>query len=190
MNSKFLKHIALKAALIWGCFFVYACENNYEEVQNLGKKKINVEEGRNIESYLSQGGLVKAKLTAPIMLRYQLDTPKTVFPKSLKVVFYDDQTQVESNLSALYGEYIENEGRVFLKDSVVVFNVTGDTLNCRELYWDQRQEVFYTDKNVIIKKPDQKIYGSGLRADQNFKWFTIKNAYGFINIPDSSFLAQ
>lgn len=184
------RYIKTIAALIGSCFFVYACENNYNEVQNLGKKKVNVEEGRYIESYLSQGGKVKARLTAPLMLRYQLDTPKTEFPKSLHVEFFDDSTKIESQLSAKYGNYLENENKVYLKDSVVVFNISGDTLHCRELYWDQRKEVFYTDKNVIIQKPDQKIYGTGLTADQNFKWFTIKNAYGFINIPDSSFLAQ
>ncbi len=178
------------ATLIMSCFFVYACENNYTEVQNLGKPKINIEEGRDIESYLSQNGKVKAKLMAPVMLRYQLDTPKTEFPKSLFVTFFDDSTQVESKLSAKYGSYMENENKVFLRDSVIVYNMLGDTLHCRELNWDQRKEIFYTDKNVIIQKPDQKIYGTGLTADQGFKWFTIKNAYGFINIPDSSFLAQ
>lgn len=178
------------ATLLLGCFFVYACENNYDEVRELGKPKISVEEGRDIESYLSQNGIVKARLTAPLMLRYQLDTPKTEFPKTLKVEFFNENTQVESRLTARYGNYLENENKVFLKDSVVVYNITGDTLRCRELYWDQRKELFYTDKNVIIQKPDQKIYGTGLTARQDFKAFTIKNAYGIINIPDSSFLAQ
>lgn len=190
MISTINRYIKTLAALIVSCFFVYACENNYTEVQNLGKKKINVEEGRNIESFLSQAGKVKARLTAPLMLRYQLDTPKTEFPNSLKVDFYNDSTKIESRLSAKYGRYLENENKVFLRDSVVVYNVTGDTLNCLELYWDQRQQIFYTDKNVIVTKPDQKIYGKGLTADQNFKWFTIKNMYGYIDIADSSFLAQ
>ncbi len=186
------RHLTKKhwATLLVSCFFVYACENNYNEVQNLGKPKINVEEGRQIESFLSQEGKVKAKLTAPLMLRYQYDTPKTEFPKSLHVDFYGENIQVESQLFARYGTYLDNENKVFLKDSVIVFNTSGDTLLCRELNWDQRREIFYTDKNVIIRKPDQKIYGTGLTADQGFKWFTIKNAYGYINIPDSSFLAQ
>ena len=178
------------AALFIGCFFVVCCENKIEEVQNLGKKTMGVEEGINIESYLSQAGKMKAKLTAPLMLRFLLDTPKVEFPNKMHVDFFDDSTKIESQLNARYGRYLENEARVFLKDSVVVFNVTGDTLHCRELYWDQRKELFYTEKNVIIQKPDQKIYGTGLTADQSFKWFTIKNAYGFINIADSSFLAQ
>lgn len=189
--TKPLKYYCLIAVLIVGCFFVCSCENKLEEVQQFGKKTIGVEEGKDIESYLSQSGKVKAKLLAPLMLRYQLDTPKVEFPKTLRVEFYNDSTKVESRLFAKYGRYLENQNKVYLRDSVVVFNVTGDTLLCQELYWDQVKAIFYTDKNVIIHKPDQKVYGKGLIADQAFQWFTVTHPYNsYMNIPDSSFIGQ
>jgi LPS export ABC transporter protein LptC len=181
----------LLAAILIGCFFVLSCENDIKEVQSLNKKSIGVEEGKQIESFLSQNGKIKAKLMAPLMLRYQVDTPRVEFPKTLRVDFYNDSAKIESKLSAKYGRYLENENKVFLRDSVVVFNVSGDTLFCKELYWDQAKGTFYTDKNVIIHKPDQKVYGSGLLADQNFQWFTINHPHNsYLNIPDSSFMSQ
>ncbi len=191
MSKRFFKQ-KIMAAFITGCFFVCSCENDMREVQALGKKTIGVEEAKNIESYLSQGGKVKAKLLAPVMLRYQTDTPRVVFPKNLFVNFYNDSLKVESKLSAKYGTYLENENRIFLRDSIVVFNVTGDTLFCNDLYWDQRKEIFYTDKNVIIRKPGgQNMYGKGLIANQDFRSYTVKDVYNsIINIPDSSFVAQ
>src|SRR5215210_904571 len=191
MISMIMKSTKIVAALFFGCFFVWSCENDMREVQNLSKKSIGVEEGKEIESYLSQEGKVKAKLTAPLMLRYQNDTPKVEFPKTLRVDFYNDSTKVESKLFAKYGRYLENENKVFLRDSVIVFNMAGDTLICKELYWDQLKAKFYTDKNVIIRKPDQKVYGTGLDADQDFKNITIKNVHdSYLNIPDSSFLGE
>ena len=180
------------AAIVIGCFFVCSCENDIEEVQNLNRKSIGIEEGKQIESFLSQNGKIKAKLMAPVLLRYQQDTPRVEFPKTLRVDFYNDSTKIESKLFAKYGHYIENENKVFLRDSVVVFNTLGDTLFCKELYWDQVKATFYTDKNVIIRKPDQKIYGrGGLVADQNFQWFKIKDVHdSYLNIPDSSFISQ
>ncbi len=179
------------AALFTGCFFVFSCENDINKVRNLNKKSVGIEEGKQIESYLSQSGKVKAKLMAPVMLRYLLDTPKVVFPKTLRVDFFNDSTKLDSKLFAKYGQYLENDNKVFLKDSVVVFNVTGDTLFCQELYWDQVKAIFYTEKNVIIHKPDQKVYGNGLIADQSFKWFTIKHPHNsFLKIADSSFIGQ
>jgi hypothetical protein len=78
----------LKAVLLTGCFFVCACENDMQEVQALSKRTTAVEEAINVESYLSQAAVVKAKLTAPLMLRIQNDTPAYEFPKTLHVDFY------------------------------------------------------------------------------------------------------
>lgn len=190
INSK-IKLYQIIAAITVGCFFVWSCENDIREVQNLNKKSISVEEGKQIESLLSEGGKIKAKLMAPLMLRYQTDTPKVEFPKTLHVDFYNDSTKVDSKVFAKYGRYLENENKVFLRDSVVVFDMKGDTLFCKELYWDQLKSIFYTDKNVILHQPNQKVYGKGMRADQNFKWFTINNPYNsYLNIPDSSFLSE
>ena len=190
INLKLLSSLKL-AALITGCFFVLCCENDMKDVQNLNKKFIGIEEGRQIESFLSQGGKIKAKLMAPLMLRYLKDTPKVEFPNTLHVDFYNDSTKIASKLFAKYGRYLENEDKVFLRDSVVVFNVTGDTLFCQELYWDQAKAIFYTDKNVIIHKPDQKVFGKGLVADQSFKWFTINHPHdSYLDIADSSFIGN
>ena len=80
----------LKAVVITGCFFITGCSNNYQEVQDLAKKKIPVDTATQVESYLSQDGIVKAKLTAPIMTTVSVsDSPTTEFPKSLHVDFFD-----------------------------------------------------------------------------------------------------
>ena len=175
-----------------GCFFFCACENKMEDVDRLTKKETGVEEGKNIESYLSNGGVLRAKLTAPYLLRHQTQIPSVEFTKSLHVDFFDSLKRVESQLFAKYGEYKENENKVFLRDSVVVFNVKGDTLFTNELYWDQNKQVFYNDKPTIISKanPRQKLFSKdGLTADQNFRWFTLKSIQpgSFAQVPDSTY---
>ena len=82
---------------------------------------------------------LRPNLWHPLCYATSSDTPKVEFPKTLNVDFYNDSTKIESKLFAKYGSYLENENKVFLRDSVVVFNVTGDTLFCKELYWDQLQ---------------------------------------------------
>lgn len=151
------------------CFFLCACENDVEDIKALTAKRTSVEEGIEITSYLSRQAKVKAKLTAPLMKRYQTDTPYVEFPKTLHVDFYNDTLKIESRLDARYGKYKENEHKVFLKDSVVFYNIDGDTLYCRELWWDQQTEKFYTDKPVrMVRKDRTVIYGLfGLIASQN-----------------------
>jgi len=163
------------------------------------QKKIVPEEAINIESLLSEpstdsagklAAKVKGKLTAPYMLRFQLaDSPYAEFPRTLHVDFYNEALVVESQLDALYGKYLQNQDKVFLRDSVVVKNITkGDTLHCQELWWDQHTERFSTDKPVRIYTKDKILFGTGMEADQNFRWYTIRKLTGTVltqgnNIP-------
>jgi LPS export ABC transporter protein LptC len=184
-------HIKYYIAALIGCFFFCACENKMEDVDRFSKKEVSVEEGTNIESYLSNGGVLRAKLTAPLLLRHQTEVPRVEFTRSLHVDFYDSLKQVESQLFAKYGEYKENENKVFLRDSVVVFNVKGDTLKTSQLYWDQSKQIFYNEvPTLVIQGGNQQriISQKGIVADQNFKWFTLNeiDPASFINVPDST----
>lgn len=176
--------------LVLLCCFA-ACENNPADIAALSDDRMMMEEAKNIESFLSQGGVMKARLTAPVMNRLQHpkrpDSAYIEFPNSLHVDFYNDSLVIESQLNALYGRYRENEQKVFLRDSVIVFNLKKDTLRCEELWWDQRKEIFYTDKPVQIHQPDKIIYGKGLEADQSFNWYVIKEITGPILVPKGGF---
>ncbi|HEY6974705.1 MAG TPA: LPS export ABC transporter periplasmic protein LptC [Chitinophagaceae bacterium] len=192
MINKNLHISYVKAAIITGCFFICGCENSMQEVRDLGKKKIGQSIAENVVSYMSQNAIVKAKLTSPLMITTETDTAVVEFPKTLHVDFYDDSTNLESQLFAKYGRYLENKGRVFLRDSVVVFNVKGDTLFTDELWWDREKEIFYTNKYVLIKQPyNQQFVGKdGMQADQSFKSWTLFNGSGLRSVPDSTISGQ
>jgi LPS export ABC transporter protein LptC len=165
--------IKILTAALAGCFFMSSCVNDEKEVRDMFQKKIGVDEALGIESYMSQGGIMKAKLTAPLMLRYQDTLPRVEFPNTLHVDFYDDSLRIQSRLDAHYARYLESQNKIFLRDSVRVFNSKGDTLFCQELWWDQPEAKFYTEKPVRIHQPGTIINGVGLTAPQDFKTFTM-----------------
>jgi LPS export ABC transporter protein LptC len=185
MNRTYAHKKNWKAALIFSCFFIFACENDQKTLDEWSKPRAMAEEGKNIESYLSQGSTVKAKLWAPYMLRYTGDTVYVEFTKSLHVNFFDSLGKTESHLDALYGKYYENLNKVFLRDSVLVYNIQGDTLRCPELWWDQSKQLFYTDKNVWIKKEGTVLLGKGMDARQDLTDIHIKQVTGLVDVPDS-----
>lgn len=154
-------------------FLIFSCENDEKKVTALFEKKLGVDQAVNIESYMSQGGKMKAKLTAPLMLRYQDTSARVELPKTLHVDFFDSTLQIESRLDALFATYHESRNTIFIRDSVRVYNIKGDTLFCRELNWDQAMGKFYTDKPVRIHTPDMILHGEGLSAPQDFKTFDI-----------------
>ncbi len=171
-----------------GCFFISACENDEGVINAWTGKKIMVEEGKNIESYLSQESKVKAKLTAPLMFRYEADTIYVEFPKTLHVDFYDDSTKIETWLDSKHGKYFENLNKVYLWDSVVVINVKGDTLKSSDLWWDQNTKLFYTDKYAEYRTKEKQIFpGKGLEASQDFARIIFKQPTGTVLYSDKNF---
>lgn len=169
------------AAFLAGCLLVYSCENDIRKVDGLLNKNAAIEEALDVTSFMSQEGIMKAQLTSPYMVRHQSDSAYVEFPRTLHVDFYNDSLQIESVLDALYARYREYEGKVFLRDSVVVINkLKGDTLRTDELWWDQKTEEFYTDRPVRIHQPDKTIFGQGLRADQDFSSYDIYHITGVV----------
>ena len=174
------------AALCTGCFFVAGCENDEQLIKKLTENKVLVEEAKNIEAYLSQQGVVKAKLKSPLMLRYERDTTYAEFPKTLHVDFFDSTSKIQSWLDAKYGKYFESQNKVFLRDSVVAINVDGDTLKTPELWWDQQKEKFYTDKYAELHTKSKQITGGkGLEASQDFRDILFKEPVGTVHVSES-----
>lgn len=186
---RFRSYISLLAALATGCFVLCSCENNLKDIPNLRDKRTALDEGHNIEIFLSQNGKVKGKLTAPLMYIYNADSAYTEFPKTLHVDFYNDSLIKESQLDARYAKDRQWEHRVFLKDCVVVINVLkGDTLRCRELWWDKNTEKFYTDKPVRYSQKDKFVnYGkNGMEAKSDLSNLVFFGNNGTLPVPKDS----
>ena len=185
--------LKIAVACLSSCFFMASCENDVDAVKALGARAGGIDVGKDVAIYISNDGKLGAKLTAPLMNRYLVDSSKMIeFPISIHVDFYKDSNQIESQLSAKYAKYKEAENIVFLKEDVIIFNTLGDTLWCKEIYWDQNTGKFYTEKDVVVKQhnPLAKIYGKGLEANQNLTDIRIfkpqSNSYAIIQ--DSSSL--
>lgn len=186
MNKKFSNNFLKSAAIVCSCFFFLACENSQKDIDAVTGSKAMIEEAKNIETYLSQGSTLKAKLWSPYMIRSSSDTTYVEFPKTLHVNFFDSLGRVDSHLDSKYGKYYESLNKVYLRDSVLVYNMQGDTLRSPDLWWDQNKQSFYTDKQVWIKRQGTVIVGkNGMESRQDLSDILIKQASGLVDVPDS-----
>ncbi|NCU02492.1 MAG: LPS export ABC transporter periplasmic protein LptC [Chitinophagaceae bacterium] len=185
--SKHISPVKKAATFIMGCFFFLSCENDMDVIRKMQEKKLSVDEVKGVTSYLSQGGVVKAKLTAPLMLRYYDSVPRVEFPNSLHVDFYNDSLQVESYLDAKKAWYYEQQSRIILTDSVVVIRIDGDTLKTNELYWEQNLHKLYTTKDVEIRQRTKTIFGKGFESDEQLKNGRIDSITGILLVGASKF---
>ena len=179
----------LIAAIVIGCIFLCSCENEIAEVQQINSKSIGRDESTQVNIRYSVNGKKKALLTGPIMYRVQDTVNYVEFPKKVHVDFFNEDGSIESKLDALYAKYNEGQSKIFLKDSVRVINVLGDTLFCDELYWDRKRTgaEFYTDKPVKIRTRTQIINGIGMDAKQDFTEWHIVKPTGFLKVSNTDF---
>jgi LPS export ABC transporter protein LptC len=185
MNKVFSNSFLKLAAMMCSCFFFLACENDQKTLDEIMGSKKMTEEAKDIETYLSQGSMLKAKLWAPYMLRSSSDTTFVEFTKSLHVNFFDSTGKVDSHLDSKYGKYYESLNKVYLRDSVLVYNMQGDSLRSPDLWWDQNTQMFYTDKNVWIKRQGTVLLGKGMDSKQDLSNIHIKQVTGLVDVPDS-----
>jgi LPS export ABC transporter protein LptC len=186
--TKRILHSILILAACTGCFFVAGCENDEKRIKELTEDVLMKEEAIGVVSYLSQDGKMRARLSAPRMLRVSTDTLFVEFPESLHVDFFNDTSGIETKLDSRYGKYYESLNKVYLRDSVVVITVKGDTLKSPDLWWEQNTKMFYTDKYAIYKGNGKDIYGGkGLVATQDLTSVIFNQPTGTVKVSDTGF---
>jgi hypothetical protein len=91
------------------CIVVVGCENSQKDIDELFTERPLQEVGKDIDSYLSQDGKIKARLRAPMMIRSMVvDTQLVLFPNKLHCDFFNDSTELETWVDAKHGKYYEN----------------------------------------------------------------------------------
>jgi LPS export ABC transporter protein LptC len=166
---------------------LFACENDIKEITSLSQiDSISYEQARDIEVYYSDSGKVKAYLESPLMRNYDKPKAYVEFPEGFKVIFFDSALNPKSEITAKYGIRFEKTKTMEAKNNVVVINLDKkEQLNTEHLIWDENKRIIYSDVFVKITRADEVLYGDGLRSDQDFEDYTIKNPTGEFKInPD------
>ena len=189
MPERIASYIILSCSFLPVLFIFNSCENDTKKIKALTEKVVMKEEAIQVDSYLSQNGKMKARLQAPYMVRVSTDTIYVEFPKTLHVDFYNDSTSaIESRLDSHYGKYFESLNKVYLRDSVVVITAKGDTLWSPDLWWDQNQKIFYTDKYAVYHGIGKNISGGkGLVAAQDLSSVIFNQPTGTVQVSQSGF---
>lgn len=179
MRKNYRKYIILFA----GLGFLSACENDMSEVNSLfSKEETQVETALGVEMLYSDSALLKLRIVTPKLIRH-LDQRESFqeFPEGLLVEFFsEDGKTVTSRLTANYAERYENESKFIIQDSVVWVSQQGERLESEELIWEEETDRVHTKKFVVIRRPDEIIYGHGFESNQKFTQWRIRAIEGRI----------
>jgi LPS export ABC transporter protein LptC len=158
----------------------YSCESNFKEVQKQNFSEFAPSgEADDFNMKYTDSGRIKSILISPKMLDYASVTfPFTEFPKGINVTLFDlnnKRTFVTSNYAVSY----KVPNLIDLQGNVRITNEMGQVLETSQLYFDQKNEWFFTEKQ--FKFTDEKggfLQGPGIDFSKDFKIFNMQKSSG------------
>ena len=163
-------------------FVLSSCQNDTKEIDEVTQKEaiFPTERGKMVEIFYTDSGLVKVRLTTPIMNHYTYNVKEhyTEMPKGLYIEFFNEQSQVKTTLKANYGIRYEDTKKTEVKYKVQVVNVNGEILNTEQLFWDEATHKIYTKEFVKITTKKEVLTGNGMEANEDFSDWTMQNITG------------
>lgn len=140
-----------------------------------------VESAIDVEYFYTENGILKSKMTAPVLNRYELPEVYTELLKGFQLEMYDSAGVLSSTISANYARKYEKRNLLEAKYKVVVTDhIENKTMYTEHLIYDEGSDRIYSDKFVKIVSPDKIIFGDGFESDKNFNQYRIVQPKGEI----------
>lgn len=164
------RKITILLATFFSVVMLFSCESNFKEVQKSTFAEFTPSgEADSINIKYTDSGKIKSILISPKMLDYAtVEFPFTEFPKGVNVTLYDDNGK-KTFVTAKYGVTFKNTDLIDLKGDVKISNETGQLFETQQLYFDQKNEWFYTEKRYKFTDPKGVSYGEGVDFSKDFK---------------------
>ncbi|MDP1622994.1 MAG: LPS export ABC transporter periplasmic protein LptC [Bacteroidales bacterium] len=141
----------------------------------------------NIEVLFSDSGMIKARLTSPLMNRYTGEAPFLEFPNGFIIFLFDSVQQITSTVTGDRGIRREYAHVMEAWGNVVVRNEKkNEQINTEHLIWDENRHRIWTDVKVKITRPDQVLYGSRMESNESFTRYTIQDPTGEMAVKKDS----
>ena len=160
-----------------------SCESNFKDVQRINTVAFSPSgETENINLKYTDSGKVKAILISPLMLDFSnLEYGFNEFPKGVNVTLFDDSNK-KSYIVADYAITYAKTDIIDLQGNVKITTDNGEKLETEQLFYDQKNEWFYTEKKFKFTNNEGNLFeGPGVDFSKDFKVLNAQQNRGLIN---------
>ena len=164
----------------------FSCESDIKKVQQLSETVFTpTGEADTLNLKYTDSGQIKSILKSPKMLDYSnITNPFTEFPKGIHVTLFDNKGNT-TIIVANYAISYKNTSIIDLQGNVTISSENGKKLKTSQLYFDQKNEWFFTEKH--FKYSDENggyLEGPGVDFSKDFKIFNMQKSSGEVNTAD------
>lgn len=158
----------------------FSCETSLKDVQKFNQSSfVPSGEADSINLKYTDSGKIKSVLRSPKMLDYSnIKNAFTEFPIGVIVTMYDDKEKT-TTIVADYAISYKKTNIIDLQGNVVINSHDGKKLETSQLYFDQKNEWFFTEK--AFKYTDESggyLQGPGVDFSKDFKIFNMQKSSG------------
>jgi len=179
------KNLTLLLVIVIALTFFMGCESNFKEVQKINFSEfVPSGEAEGINLKYTDSGRITAILVSPKMKEYaSVDFPFTDFPKGIDVTIYDKNNK-RTFIKSDYATSYKLTNIIDLKGNVKITSQDGQILETDQLYFDQKNDWFYTEKSFKFTDTKGVSSGQGIDFSKDFKIINSQRIAGAIESED------
>ncbi len=181
----FKKNSVIYLVAIVFAMVAVGCESNFKEIQKDNFSDfIPSSDADEVNLKYTDSGRITGILISKKMLDYAVvDFPFTEFPKGIHVTLYDKnakKTVVTSNYAVSY----KQTGIIDLQGKVKIVSEDGQILETQQLYYDQNNAWFFTERKFKFTSPKGVSNGQGIDFSKDFKVINSQRLTGEVDSAD------
>ncbi|MCK8142825.1 LPS export ABC transporter periplasmic protein LptC [Flavobacterium sp. I-SCBP12n] len=160
----------IKIVTAFAVTLFFGCESNFKEIQKINFSEfVPSSDADMVNLKYTDSGRITAILVSSKMLDYaSVNFPFTEFPKGIDVTLYDKKakkTFIRSNYAISY----KGSSIIDLQGKVKIYTEDGQILETEQLYFDQKNEWFFTEHRFKFTDPKGVSNGQGIDFSKDFK---------------------
>ena len=180
--------ITKSIAVLMSMAMLFSCNNDMRNLQQLSiQKKFPQGEAFDFKLVYTDSTKVVAVVTSKLNKDFTNQRmPYSEFPEGVKVEFYD-QARHKNIVEANYGIIYPSSDMVELRDNVVLTTYDGKKLKTSQLFWDQKEDRIFTDREFSFTDETKGTVTNGIGMDFDKKFSTVKahKTTGILAIEDN-----
>ena len=163
-------------------FVIFGCESNFKDVQKINFSEFTPSgEADDFNLKYTDSGRIKSVLISPKMLDYAtVEFPFTEFPKGIDVTIYDIKGK-KTFIKADYAVTFKGTDIIDLQGNVRISNEVGQLMETEQLYYDQKNEWFFTERKFTFTDPKGVSRGEGIDFSKDFRMVNSQRITGNID---------
>lgn len=158
---------------------LFSCTNDSKEVRDfLAERNLPVGVAKDAFHVYKDSGKITSKLITPQLNDFsnRKNHPYNEFPKGIKIINFENDGKDSVTVIGDYALTYSKTSMSELRGNVIVINHTErSTLKTDQLFWDQKNKYFFSEKKFILTTDSDTINGVGFESKEDLsKWVSKK----------------